>query len=189
MEAIYHGVDILSRFWVCMLLLIFFFGGAVPARQDRSSQLLIMATLACVLPVVQASGKGQLGYAEFTWGFPVISLLGFVLFFLGILLNWTGILTLNKQWRAVVYVPADHKLVETGVYRVIRHPIYAGLLLQLLGLGLALSNWVSLLLILLPNAASLTYRIFVEERALEGALGRDYLDYERRTKRLIPGIF
>ena len=89
----------------------------------------------------------------------------------------------------IVVVSDDQRLVDSGVYKFIRHPIYSGVILELLGFGVALSNWLSILLLLLPNLASLAYRIFVEEKVLEKHFGDDYLAYERRTKRLIPGLF
>jgi protein-S-isoprenylcysteine O-methyltransferase Ste14 len=137
--------------------------------------------------VITRRPAGALSPGRFSWGFPYVSYFGFLLFFFGIALRWAGVLTLNRQGSVVV---ADgHKLVDSGIYKIIRHPVYAALLLELLGFGLALSNWLSILILLIPNAVSLAYRIFVEEKALEGYYGNAYVEYERRTKRLIPGIF
>jgi protein-S-isoprenylcysteine O-methyltransferase Ste14 len=63
------------------------------------------------------------------------------------------------------------------------------LLLQILGFGLALSNWITILVLVVLNAASFAYRIYVEERALAEHFGEAYTDYARKTSRLIPGIF
>jgi protein-S-isoprenylcysteine O-methyltransferase Ste14 len=81
-----------------------------------------------------------------------------------------------------------HKIIDKGLYGIIRHPSYLGSLVTFAGLGLALENWLSLLVLLaLPVAATL-YRISVEEKALLDHFGSAYRDYMRRTKRLIPGI-
>jgi len=59
----------------------------------------------------------------------------------------------------------------------------------MLGLGLALENWVSIaILVVLPLAGHL-YRISVEEKVLVGHFGQSYADYMKRTKRLIPGVY
>jgi len=57
-----------------------------------------------------------------------------------------------------------------------------------LGLGLGLANWISILVLVLLNAASLVYRIDVEEKALKKHFGEEYIKYAHKTKRLIPGI-
>ena len=83
----------------------------------------------------------------------------------------------------------QHALVETGLYRTIRHPAYLGMLATVLGFGLAAGNWLSLAaLVGLPLAATL-YRIRVEERALLHHFGPAYQAYAGRTKRLLPGIY
>ena len=153
-----------------------------------------MVTLSSVLPVILYSkdvgkiGFG-IGFGEFSWGLPFVSYFRFFLLILGVVIHWMGMLTLKKQWSTVVVVSDNHKLVDTGIYKFIRHPIYTGLLLELFGFGLALTNWASILIRLVPNIASLTYRIFVEEKVLEKSFGNDYINYERRTKRLIPWVF
>jgi protein-S-isoprenylcysteine O-methyltransferase Ste14 len=80
-------------------------------------------------------------------------------------------------------------VVESGPYRLIRHPSYTGALLALFGIALALTNWASLAAIILGNAVGFGYRVMVEERALSCALGQSYSVYMRRTRRLIPFIF
>ncbi len=78
--------------------------------------------------------------------------------------------------------------METGIYKYIRHPIYAMLLAETLGFCVALSNWVSFLLIFVPNLLTVSYRIYVEERALLEVFGDRYRSYMKSTKRLIPKI-
>jgi protein-S-isoprenylcysteine O-methyltransferase Ste14 len=71
----------------------------------------------------------------------------------------------------------------------VRHPSYTGVLITLVGLGLALGNWAGLLALLACMAAAYTYRISVEEAALVAALGEPYKEYMRRTRRLVPFLF
>lgn len=70
-----------------------------------------------------------------------------------------------------------------------RHPIYAGAMLVMLGVGLALGNWLSLALCVLLPLAAYVARIRVEEAALEDALGDAYRQYERGKSRLVPGVW
>jgi hypothetical protein len=68
-------------------------------------------------------------------------------------------------------------------------PFGLGVLLALLGAGLALHNALSLAVLLLPVALALGYRMRVEEQVLIEALGEEYRSYCRRTRRLVPGLY
>ncbi|HUZ51745.1 MAG TPA: isoprenylcysteine carboxylmethyltransferase family protein [Streptosporangiaceae bacterium] len=114
---------------------------------------------------------------------------GEVLAVAGIALRMWAILTLDKFFTFVVGIAADHRVVQHGPYRLLRHPGYAGALLTLLGIGIALGNWLSLLLIVAVPVLALGIRITVEEATLAGALGAEYLSYADRTARLIPGLW
>jgi protein-S-isoprenylcysteine O-methyltransferase Ste14 len=83
----------------------------------------------------------------------------------------------------------EQTVVDRGPYRWVRHPSYTGLLLTLVGLGLALGNWLSVLTLVVLPVAGLVVRIRVEERALLGALGEPYREYAGRHRRLVPGIW
>ena len=71
---------------------------------------------------------------------------------------------------------------------LIRHPSYTGLLITLLGYGLSLTNWLSLLVLMGCALIGFSYRIHVEEHVLQAQLGQRYQEYMRRTKRLIPFV-
>ncbi len=79
-------------------------------------------------------------------------------------------------------------VIEAGPYRYIRHPSYAGALITVIGLGLALGNWASLLSMVACVAIGYAYRIRVEEAALVAALGQPYREYMSRTARLVPFV-
>ena len=78
--------------------------------------------------------------------------------------------------------------MDNGPYKLIRHPSYTGGLLILIGLGLALQSWGAVLITLLILSLAYGYRIHVEEKLLVTELGDEYIDYMKRTKRLIPYI-
>jgi CubicO group peptidase (beta-lactamase class C family) len=74
------------------------------------------------------------------------------------------------------------------LYGIVRHPSYLGSLLTFVGLGLALENWLSILVLVILPAAATFYRISVEEKVLIDHFGSAYTDYMSRTKRLVPGV-
>ena len=111
------------------------------------------------------------------------------LFVFGFALRWIAIFSLGKSFSSNVAIHSTQKLNQSGLFRVVRHPSYTGLLLIFLAMGLDTHNWLGLGLIVLLPAAALLYRIHVEEAALAGAFGAEYVAYSRRVKRLIPGIY
>ena len=86
-------------------------------------------------------------------------------------------------------IRADHRLLDTGLYSVVRHPSYLGALIAFFGLGLALDNAVSLALIAIATPCLYLYRIREEDAVLLAAFGDPYRDYCARTKRLIPWVY
>ena len=114
---------------------------------------------------------------------------GLALMVAGLLLRWWAIVHLGRFFTVNVAVASDHRVVDTGPYRLIRHPSYTGILLTCLGVGLCFGNFASLLVIVVPIVALALKRMRVEEAALAGALGDDYRTYMSHTKRLIPGVY
>jgi protein-S-isoprenylcysteine O-methyltransferase Ste14 len=117
------------------------------------------------------------------------------LFFAGIALMWAGIAfryyamrVLGRYFTFQVDVHSGQTVIEAGPYRYIRHPSYTGALITVLGLGLALGNWVGILAMLTCIGIGYAYRIRVEESALVAALGDPYKEYMRRTHRLVPFV-
>jgi protein-S-isoprenylcysteine O-methyltransferase Ste14 len=79
--------------------------------------------------------------------------------------------------------------MSDGPYRVLRHPGYSGVLLAMVGMGLLLANWLSVLALAVAVLAGMSYRIAVEERTLLATLGQPYEDYRSGRKRLIPLVW
>ena len=111
---------------------------------------------------------------------------GCVLFGVGLALRWYSIAYLGRFFTVNVAIHSSHEIIDTGPYRFIRHPSYTGALLTFLGLALTLTNWVSLVIIIVPITLAFGMRMSTEETALSNALGSPYVNYMRRTKRLVP---
>jgi protein-S-isoprenylcysteine O-methyltransferase Ste14 len=121
-------------------------------------------------------------------GWPLL-LGGLVLIWGGIALRVWAVRTLGPLFRTVVVIQDKHQLIIAGPYRLLRHPSYAGSLLTLAGIGLALGSWLSLLVAVLGALIGFTRRIPVEEAALQTHFGNNYTAYTRRTWRLVPFIW
>ncbi len=114
---------------------------------------------------------------------------GIVLMIAGIFVRQWSIFILGRFFTQVVSVQKSQKVVNNGPYRFIRHPAYSGMLLTMIGIGLALQSWGGVLVILVMSGIAFGYRIHVEEKFLVSELGDDYVRYMKRTKRLIPFVF
>lgn len=107
----------------------------------------------------------------------------------GLVLRWWAILALGRFFTVDVQIATDHRVIENGPFAYVRHPSYAGALLAFAGFALSLGNWAACLVVMLPITIAFLHRIRIEESALTSGLGDRYVDYSRRTKRLLPGVY
>lgn len=114
---------------------------------------------------------------------------GLIVLLLGRLLRKHCWKMLGEHFTGNVKASADQPVIEKGAYRWVRHPSYTGGIMMYLGTGIALTNWLSAIIMSVAGAAGYVYRVSVEEKALQANLGCRYQDYMRRTKRFIPHVF
>jgi protein-S-isoprenylcysteine O-methyltransferase Ste14 len=107
----------------------------------------------------------------------------------GVAVRWTAIVSLGRAFSVNVAIHAGQKLYRKGLFAVVRHPSYTGMMIIFAAIGVRTENWIALGMILAPSFAALLYRMHVEEEALRGAFGAEYVEYSRETKRLVPGIY
>jgi protein-S-isoprenylcysteine O-methyltransferase Ste14 len=119
------------------------------------------------------------------WLFSV----GVAIGWLGLLLRWWSFASLGRYFTVVLKTSEDQPVVVRGPYKVVRHPSYAGLLLAFVGCGLMLGNWVSAASAVALVLVALLYRLRIEERALNAALGRSYGEYAATRARLVPFVW
>ena len=157
-------------------------GGA----RDRSYLPLSLTVAGGIALAVFAARRGDLALPGGGW-WPVA--LGIGVLVVGLALRAWAVLELGRFFKLTVVVQPDHRVIDTGPYRSIRHPSYTGLLLAMLGVGIALGTWLSIPAALLPPLAGFSIRIRREERVLARELGEPYRAYMGRTRRLIPGVW
>jgi protein-S-isoprenylcysteine O-methyltransferase Ste14 len=96
---------------------------------------------------------------------------------------------LGPAWSFVPEADQDTGLVTTGPYRLVRHPIYLGLVLLTLGQALAFSSWLACLIVLVGIVPTFAWRARAEETLLSRTFGERYALYRRQTKMIIPHLF
>jgi protein-S-isoprenylcysteine O-methyltransferase Ste14 len=155
-------------------------------KRERTTLVTLWITI-----TVSVSAGVMIGMQD-TGRFPTqsaIAITGITMITLGLGLRWIAIFSLGRQFTVDVAITQGHHLIHTGIYKVLRHPSYAGSLLSFLGLGLAFSNYLSVVVIFVPICAAFLYRIHIEEKTLVATFGDEYLNYRAATKGLIPGIW
>jgi len=96
---------------------------------------------------------------------------------------------LGKMWSVSLQLKRDHKLITTGVYRHLRHPMYSAFWLMAIAQALLLPNLLGGLAGLVGFGLLFALRIGPEERMMEEAFGEEYRAYRKRTWRVVPFLF
>jgi protein-S-isoprenylcysteine O-methyltransferase len=180
-------------FALVVFFLWLFFDGVIVFRhktgaaenRDRFSLLVIVigGPLAWCLGIALAFGTmGALHSLA-------LQIAGLAMMAFGIALRFTAIAQLGRFHTPNVAIREDHRLMQTGLYRLVRHPSYLGALIAFLGFSLALGNWLSVVTMMGLVPWLYLYRIHEEDAVLLAAFGDAYRDYCKRTKRLIPWLY
>lgn len=179
---------IISAVWLVSEILLAKFKFSKSENSSDKSTLKLLWTV-ILLSIFLGFLIRTSGLGSFSSHIYVIYFSGLFLILLGLVIRWIAILTLKQSFTVDVSVAADQSIVESGIYRHVRHPAYLGSLLSFLGLGLALVNWLSVLIIFVPIFFAFSRRINVEESVLKKSFGERYVHYCNQTKRLIPGVY
>jgi protein-S-isoprenylcysteine O-methyltransferase Ste14 len=174
---------------VALSCMAFFVGGNVSpgVREDRSNRWVLGAFGAIM--VLQTWLPAWTDRVEFwTIDGETIRWVGVVLFAVGGVLRLWPVYVLGHRFSGLVAIQPGHALATGGIYGVIRHPSYLGMLVNALGWGLAFRSGVGVLLAVLTMVPLLA-RIRAEERLLHSEFGAEYDAFRARTARLIPGVW
>jgi len=159
---------------------------AGPGAETEPSQKVIMAVALLAIgamPVVSAIDH-RLGWSQVPPSIVIIGNLLIILAYIGFYFVFRE----NTYGAATIQVAEGQKVISTGPYAVVRHPMYSWALIMLLGIPLALGSWWGLLM-LVPALAALVWRLLEEERFLATNLP-GYADYMRKTPhRLVPYVW
>ena len=125
------------------------------------------------------------------WVLPDAELMrytGLILVVIGSSIRFSGLRSLGRQFSGFVTLQENHRLVQTGIYRLIRHPMYLGAILAWPGLVMVFRSWLTIPIFLLATVF-IFMRIRQEEKLLGKHFGEDFATYRRRTWRLLPYLY
>ncbi|MBK6793726.1 MAG: isoprenylcysteine carboxylmethyltransferase family protein [Anaerolineales bacterium] len=106
----------------------------------------------------------------------------------GFVLMQAGEKYLAKQFSIEVTLQKDHKLIQNGPYKVVRHPRYLGILIFFTGVSLTFRSLLGIFTVL-ALALVLIWRVFAEEKMMHEEFGKEWEEYQAKTWRLVPYIF
>jgi len=175
-------------FWVLWILPAVF-GKRTVQRQRTGSRILQLILLLSAYVLVVDSGRdwGLLNRRVVPAG-GTATAAGYGLLLAGMLFAGWARLFLGGNWSSDVTLKEDHTLVQSGPYRIVRHPIYTGLLVALLGTAIALGELRCFLGVLL---AAIAWKIksMSEETLMVQQFGDQYAHYRERVKGLVPYLW
>ncbi len=157
-------------------------------RQGPGSRLLQLSVVALALAPFYISGA-RVGFLRehFLPNTPPIQYAGLLLMLIGCGFAVWARFILGRNWSGSVTVKENHVLITAGPYAWVRHPIYTGILLALLGTAVVAGTYVSLLAVTLATL-SLWLKLRTEEQFMMETFGAQYTAYRQRVKALIPYV-
>ena len=164
---------------------------AISVEADRrggfDNLLVALVSIGTFIPLLWVTTPA-LGFGDYP--------LGWAQFIAGVLLLSSGLWLLHRthvdlgtNWSNTLELRETHELVERGIYRRVRHPMYGALLLYGLGQALVVSNWVAGPFFGVTFAVLVALRIDPEERMMRAKFGAAYEAYIQRTTRLVPRVW
>ena len=156
-------------------------------KTPLESIILILAWTGFFIPLIWISSPA-FSFAEYPLRIgPLIA--GIVCFVIGLWLFYRSHADLGANWSITLEVRDRHRLITQGIYRRVRHPMYAALLLYGVAHALVIPNWVAGPSNLVAFAVLFALRVRAEERMMLEQFGDEYTAYVARTNRLVPGVW
>ncbi len=159
-------------------------GGPFAEQEPAQKVIMSIASLGFIALIVLPGLDRRFGWSDVP---PAVSVLGDLLMLLG----WVGIFFVfreNSFSSSTIELAAGQRVISTGPYALIRHPMYAAALVMLLGIPISLGSWWGVLIVIAILPA-LIWRLLDEERFLASNLP-GYAEYQSRVRdRLLPGVW
>ncbi|MFX0123848.1 MAG: methyltransferase family protein [Candidatus Hodarchaeota archaeon] len=160
----------INRLYTLIILILFLMNPIIIALAFYESKLII----ANYFPI---------------WDTLPVVILGILIFLIGGCITITGRYQLKQFGEGVLDVKDDQTLITSGIFRYIRHPIYAGGVIGVIGFYLAFRSFFVLIVIWIIYFLIFRHRLLFEEKMMIEAFGDEYRKYMKQTKRLIPFIY
>jgi protein-S-isoprenylcysteine O-methyltransferase Ste14 len=182
-----------SRFWVATFIVIIvaiilpYLKKKTGASNFRKQDVFFQVSGLMLLIAILIVSCGNLDDTMFSIKSPM-NFVGVIMFIIGLIISISAQVTINTNYSWTLEIREGHTLVENGLYKYVRHPIYLGTFIRVIAIPIYTSSFSGFLLGLLAIPV-LNYRISIEERMLVEEFGEDYKLYRKRTWKLFPFIY
>ncbi|MFZ1813501.1 MAG: protein-S-isoprenylcysteine O-methyltransferase [Rhizobiaceae bacterium] len=161
---------------------------AITRRPLRERLSMILSQLGLgIIPVIWVF-SGNPSRFDHAISAPVV-LAGAAIFVASLILFRKTHKALGRMWSHSLDLREGHRLVTSGIYKQVRHPMYSAFWLWAAAQPFLLANWIAGLAGLVGFGALFFMRVGQEEKMMEDEFGQEYRDFCARTKRIIPGIY
>jgi len=160
----------------------------VGSRSDARARIAVWGVLLAWLILFSGGLRRGVLAIRFLPMDPAIAYVGLAITIIGLCFAVWARFAIGRNWGGLITVQQDHKLMRTGPYGIVRHPIYSGFMLATLGTAIIvgeIGGLVSVALIVI----SWGYKAGLEESFMIEQFGAEYEDYRRDVKGLIPGVW
>jgi protein-S-isoprenylcysteine O-methyltransferase Ste14 len=185
--------SMVSRFWVATLIVIIvaailpYLKKKTKNNNYRKQDVFFQVSGLILLIAILIVSFGNLDYPMFSIQSPM-NIVGAIMFIIGLIISISAQVTINTNYSWTLEIREGHTLVENGLYKYVRHPIYLGTFIRVIAIPIYMSSFYGFLLGLL-SIPLFAYRISLEERMLVEEFGEEYKQYQKHTWKLFPFIY
>ena len=177
------------------ILIIYWFISGITAKKSSFKETIYTQFIFYWLPLILAiyllgpdeRFGNSLIKGNFVSNSNLTGAIGLSLCYLGLAIACWSRYLLGKNWSVSVQKKEDHELIKNGAYKLIRHPIYSGLILMFLGNAIIVGTWRGLIGVLIVSV-SFWFKLKKEEKWLIDLFGNKYQEYILKTKALVPWL-
>lgn len=188
-----NDLNLVTISWAIFILYwlvsAFFVKQSATKRNWRAEIIWRLVLIVIVIIFVKFDRLGAISFFSFLlrsfFGYVIA---GSVLTVLGLTMALWARIFLGRNWSGYTTYKKEYELITTGPYKFLRHPIYSGMILMLIGTFLYYGTLIVLVIFAIASV-TIAWRIGKEEKIMTGLFGKKYIDYMKRTKRLIPWIY
>ncbi|MFA5299302.1 MAG: isoprenylcysteine carboxylmethyltransferase family protein [Lutibacter sp.] len=178
-----------------LIVLTYWFVSGFTAKKVKSQESFLKRFLFYWLPLIVAIlllGPGEwFGHTLIRENFVphtnFIGIIGLIFCIFGAVISCWSRYKLGRNWSLSVQKKENHELIQSGMYKIVRHPIYTGLLLVFTGNTIIVGDYRGIIAVLIVFI-SFWFKLTKEEKLLMENFGNQYIEYKKRTKALIPYI-
>lgn len=176
-----------------LIVLTYWFISGLSAKkvehQETLSKRFVQYWLPLIIAILLLGPGDWFGHSWLRENFVehtnLVGTIGLSISIIGAIIACTSRFMLGKNWSLSVQKKEDHQLVQNGIYKIVRHPIYTGLLLLFIGNAIIVGDYRAIIAVIIVFV-SFWLKLKKEEKLLTETFGNQYTEYKKRTKALIP---